>query len=73
MNEEGFIEPLESKWYSTVVHFPKFTVEIYGPCDSGPSSREIEEGWELDHGMDHVEPHDVYEAARVILKAFKNE
>ena len=70
------IEPLKGKHYSTKVsiQLPNgeyIGVEVYG-CNKNPSQREIDNGWEPDYGMDHVEGDKVYEVA-IKIKALLEE
>jgi len=61
------IEPLECKHYSTNIHADlpnneSIHVKVAG-YNSKPSPRELDNGWEPDYGMDHVEGDKVYEVA----------
>lgn len=75
------LKPLSSKHYSTEVSvyvedaFGQeyvVSVEIYGYFPA-PSQRELDRGWEIDYGMDHVETHAEYTIALAIVKALKGK
>lgn len=73
------LEPLRDKHYST-----DLVVEVYDefgfPNDilisiagyyPAPSQRELDKGWELEYGMDHVETHAEYSLALLIKEALE--
>lgn len=63
------IKPLEGKYYSTdlVVTSDKWDNPLYisiaGHSTWEPSPREIENGWDPDYGMDHVESFHAWQVA----------
>ena len=69
------LQPLPSKHYET-----SLIVEVEGRlfrvsiCGSGskPSQREIDNGWEPDFGMDHVESIEHLFLAQKIMEALSN-
>lgn len=69
------IQPLESKHYETclIVEVDRrpFKVSIcgYGPK---PSQREIDNGWEPEYGMDHVESEEHLFLAHKIMGALSD-
>jgi hypothetical protein len=76
MNFMVEIAPLKGKHYSTNVeadigNFENIVVEIYGQ-NRKPSQREIDNGWEPDDGMEHVEGDKVYEVALRIIGLLKD-
>lgn len=71
------LEPLKGKYYGTRV-INDWTGELiiiwldledYGKV----SIREIEDGWEEEHGYDHVESQRSYEAAMIICEALNEK
>lgn len=73
MKLENFkMEPLKSKHYSTdiplEVNGNNFLIRISGN-GTKPSKREIDRGWEPEHGMDHTESEEhTYLASLILLK-----
>ena len=69
--------PLEGKYYSTelLVEDENWEGSVYitvaGHPTWTPSPREIENGWEPDYGMDHVEDHGTYNVALIIKEALE--
>ena len=69
------LQPLPNKHYETSliveVEGRTFKVSIcgYGPT---PSQREIDNGWQPDHGMDHVESEEHLFLAQKIMEALSN-
>ena len=70
------LQPLPSKHYETsvVVRIDglHFTINI---CGYGltPSQREIDNGWEPDYGMNHVESEEHLFLAQKIMEALSND
>ena len=66
------LKPLDSKYYETEIvisdddWYSNVYVRLCGHPTFTPSPREIENGWEQDYGMDHVEDHGVYNIAKLI-------
>jgi hypothetical protein len=65
--------PLDGKYYDTAIKV-EFTdcnpvyISLGGGSGSGPSPREIENGWEPDHGMDHTETMATFVLADLIFE-----
>jgi hypothetical protein len=63
------LKPLDSKYYETELvltfeHLPNpIYIRLAGRPTGYPSEREIENGWEPEYGMDHVEDELVYQVA----------
>lgn len=76
MIKDVYIMPLDCKYYDTqmVVLFDdgeKLHISVSG-YSSNPSVREINRGWERDHGMDHVEGVKAYKTAQLILRVLES-
>lgn len=73
------LKPLPSKHYHTEIDVTvedasenryKIGVDVYGYFPE-PSQRELDNGWDIDYGMDHVETHAEYTIALAIVEALK--
>lgn len=68
--------PLGGKHYATEVFVEvngnQFRVDICG-YGSRPSQRELDNGWEYDYGMDHVEGEEHLFLANLVMEALKND
>ena len=69
--------PREGKFYETLIRVKMSGIEeplwvsIYGQGNRLPSSRELELGWEEEHGWDHVETEAHEAVANHIIKALR--
>ena len=69
------LQPLRTKYYETEVFVgvvdesgDRYTIRIdIGGYYHVPSQREIDNGWEPDEGMDHVEPEACHRIAEMIV------
>lgn len=75
------LKPLASKHYSTEISVYvedalgqeySLGIEVYGYFPA-PSQRELDGGWDIDYGMDHVETHAEYEIALAIVEVLKGK
>lgn len=65
------LEPLHGKYYGSVVRIGQGAVRVWLPMSMTyeASEREIANGWEPDHGFDHVETQESYATACLIAQA----
>lgn len=63
------IKPLVGKYYGTEVTNGERTIKIWTGYCNEPSVREISDGWEKGHGLDHVESATDYKYACAIVEA----
>ena len=69
------LEPLKGKYYGTKVWNDETDelIEVWLSSVLKASEREIEDGWEEEHGYDHVESQRSYEAAMIICEALNEK
>lgn len=75
------LKPLAPKHYHTEIDVTvadasgyRYTigVDVYGYFPA-PSQRELDGGWDIEYGMDHVETHAEYAIALAIVEALKEK
>ena len=74
------VEPLPSKYYETELHvkarngYCNSTIRIsISGYSYPPSVREVNRGWDAEHGMDHVEGEIQYKIALAIAEALEDK